>query len=108
MQVIKLHKPISPSRVPSEWKFCHDQCSTLHSNLTTHLESSVYAPNPVHDENTPTPNNAGLKDLPVPDYSIDCETVEDLIKLIQLILSYHAFYKYGAYLNGITGLKEIN
>ena len=93
--------------VPSEWRFCADRRSTLHSNHTSHPSNLFYAPNPVH-ENAPSPNEADLGDLPAPDYSIDCETVDDLVELIQLILSYHAFYKYGAHLFGITGLKEVD
>jgi hypothetical protein len=54
-------------------------------------------------ENTPD-SNEGLDDLPLPRYSIDCETIEDLTEIIQLFLSFHAFYKYGASVFGSKGL----
>jgi hypothetical protein len=92
--------------VDKEWQRCADHRDYLHSHLTDHPEDEFYADNPVHE------NSEGgkiLSDvLPVAKHSIDCESVDELIEIIHLLLSFHAFYKYGSSLFGDTGILSVD
>jgi hypothetical protein len=92
--------------VAKERRRCVDRRDHLHSNPTDHPEDQFYASNPVHS------NTKGvdqfLEVLPPAKHSIDVELVDQLIELIQLLLSFHAFYKYGAALFGKTGIKDVD
>jgi hypothetical protein len=44
----------------------------------------------------------------VANHSIDVESVDQIIELMQLLLFFHAFYKYGASLFGEAGIKKVD
>jgi hypothetical protein len=89
-----------------EWRRCADRRDHLHSNITDHPDDKFYASNPV-ELNTRGVDQF-IEILPVANHSIDVESVDQLIELMQLLLSFHAFYKYGASLFGETGIKVID
>ena len=91
-----------------EWRRCADCHTHLHSNLTSHPETSFYAHNLVGDSQSQATLDDDLDELPLPQYSLDCATVENLIEIKQLILAFHAFYKYGAPLFGKVGIDMID
>jgi hypothetical protein len=92
--------------IAQEWRRCADRRDHLHSNPTDHPDDHFYGSNPVES------NTSGLDQLleilPVANHSIDVESVDQLIELMQLLLSFHAFYKYGASLFGESGIKVVD
>jgi hypothetical protein len=88
--------------VAVEWRHCPDWRAVLHSNKTNHPEVEFYASNPVA-LNT-TDSDEIMEEPTTPRHSIDCETVDELTEIIQLFLSFHTFYKYGASLFSSSGL----
>jgi hypothetical protein len=80
--------------VAVEWRHCPDRRAVLHSNKTNHPIAEFYASNPVASNTTDS--DEIMEEPTTPRHSIDCETVDDLTEIIQLFLSFHAFYKYGA------------
>jgi hypothetical protein len=92
-----------------EWRRCADRRTTLHSNLTSHPDSIFYAPNLVEiNSQQMVDDTDDHEELPLPKHSIDCASADDLIEIIQLVLAFHAFYKYGAPLFGNIGLEVID
>jgi hypothetical protein len=89
-----------------KWRRCADRRNHLQSNPTDHPDDKFYGSNPVES------NTKGLDQLleilPVANHSIDVESVDQIIELMQLLLSFHVFYKYGASLFGEAGIKKVD
>jgi hypothetical protein len=75
-------------------------------NPTDHPDDLFYGSNPV--ESNTKGLNKFLEGLPGAKHSINVESVDQLIEVMHLLLSFHAFYKYGASLFGETGIKVVD
>ena len=97
--------------LPMQWRHCADRRRELFSTKTDLPKNQFYVPSPLcdsSDEESMFDCGDDQEAAISPVHSINCDTVDDLLMMIQLFLAFHSFYKYGCGLFGITGFEEID
>ena len=90
-------------------KTCADRRPNLHSNRTTHSSDRFYVQSAIGSEDQEWDSwDDDDEVLNKAEHSITCESVDDLLEIVQLFLAFHSFYKYGCSLYGISGFQKID